>query len=309
MQSHLATSWAAWAPFTPYALRTDLATTTFASLNLTQEGFLWESDDGLNPDQNTTTGSINAMLRGVRRGERLNLRISVSSVSNVSLQSKIFQLQYAATSTNAITTSADCALFATSSPSWVNVGIGATSVNPLLTTTSISPTSVNFSLANSFEQGLAVSAEKLTSGANFQNGHSIENTAQSNLLTLSANKGTELVYAIQTGETMPDAKVCFRLVLEENGDAKNGRIEPLSGYTQYPALAILPYTLNAQRYSKGVQRTNQDTFTDLSSKITWASATVRYLAYDSFNHLIFFAGSGANRLGRYDPASDTFTDL
>src|SRR5207245_643940 len=101
MQSNVATSSPGVYYPTPFSLSTELATTTFSTANLAQAAYQFETDDGNTIDQNTVTGSVNTALQGVRRGERFNLRISVSSVSSLTLQSKVFQLQYAATTTNA----------------------------------------------------------------------------------------------------------------------------------------------------------------------------------------------------------------
>ncbi|MBI4092471.1 MAG: hypothetical protein HY420_00945, partial [Candidatus Kerfeldbacteria bacterium] len=308
MQSHVATSWAYWAPFTPYALRTDIATTTFASLNLNQSGFVFENDDGDTADGNTSTGSVNTILKGVRRGERLNLRIAVSSTADILLYQKRFQLQYAATSTNAITTSADCANFATSSPFWTPIGIGATSVIPAIA--GISPTSINVSLANAFQHNDGFNAPKLMSTDNFLYGRTVENVNVTEPITLTTNKGLELVYAIQTGEMMPAANVCFRVVMEENGDTENGRIEVLSGYNQYPALSIRTETENAQRFSKGVQREREDTAIDLTSRVSGIIGTnsIGASVMDIRNRVVYMGTNGGNFF-KYDPATDTATDL
>src|SRR5260370_50431 len=95
------------------------------------------------------------------------------------------------------------------------------------------------------------------------------NDYRSRPITLRAHCRAELVYAIQTGEMQAGAQVCFRVVLEENSDTKNFRFEPLSAYTQYPALTILSPASNTQRFSKGVEKQSGDTFTDLSGHVSF----------------------------------------
>ncbi|MBI4276343.1 hypothetical protein HY629_00695, partial [Candidatus Uhrbacteria bacterium] len=313
----------------PITLRTDslsVSQRTLAGENpkLTQTAILWENDDGTTPDTNTvTTGpstSPSSILLGVRRGERLNLRFQVANTGTIAMANKILKLQYHATSVPALTL--DCTTAnPTSSSTWFDVGEGGPSNFPNVPT-SVSPTSVNYSLANSGDLADSVSQNKLpapkqsdgVTPASFQNGYFNDNSPRTATgVTVNSNSYSEHVFPVHFGDSMAAASFCFRLVSETDQGAIPGDMNPyfgqLDAYQVYAKAQVRSVSENTQRYSKGVQATNKDgEFVNLTSKIS-SYGVIQYLAYDSFNHLIFFGSSGTNRLGKYNPATDTFTNL
>ncbi|MDO8557997.1 MAG: hypothetical protein Q7S09_02260 [bacterium] len=313
----------------PITLRTDGFTTSYDQPRLVQTAVLWENDDGNTPDTNSvTTGpasSPSSTLLGVRRGERLNLRIQVANTGTTAMLNKVLKLQYSVTSVGAV--NLDCSIIPSASTTlWMDIGDGAYPNIPNVPT-STSPTSINYSLANSGDLADSVSLSRLpapfkrdlVTDAVFTNGFFNDNSPRTATgVSLLADSYTELVFPVHFGDTMASSTICFRLVSEtDQGISYNATLAttvhtlaPLDIYQVYAKAEILPYTLNAIRFSKGVQKTTDDLAINKVSKLSFWGGTSdgKGLAYDSFNRMVYLLGYNGE-FARYDPATDTATDL
>jgi hypothetical protein len=309
-------------------LQTDMVTSTFGFIGLTQSSYIFLNDNGDNPSLNSARGGVapDTAITSVKRGERLNLRVQLTAtttagLAQIPLVRKNFRLQYTALPGGA----SDCSMVADTNWQFIGDGAQPTSI------TSISPTSINVSRSFSGYQGERLTSLKATAlpgGVTQRSGLFIESTDQTSATSVLAtsvdyfalgpDQGTELSYAIHTGDAQPGSTFCFRLVTEDLGQALNltnygsPTTVNFTTYKVYPKLTVVSGAADTLRYSKGLGQNKTDTFTDLSNKVTWAAGLghVSFLAYDSFDHLIFFGSTSANnQFGKYDPASDTFTDL
>ncbi|MEI8361292.1 MAG: hypothetical protein WCG01_04135 [bacterium] len=209
------------------SISTEVSTTTSPGPIITQSSYIFENDDGVNVNSNSTSTLASTTLANVNIGQRINVRLQVENSGGDAMSSKVYKLQY----NN----------FTDASSTWADV-----------TNTS----EIAFGLGLSGTNGDAITSSKASSNAkSWSNGSWHKGTANTNSYTLNSNAYTEFVFAIRTHNALLGKTYRLRLYnLTDNG--------ALNNYANYATFSTL--SNQVRRYSKGVYGTLPGTTIDLS---------------------------------------------
>lgn len=189
----------------------EVATTTLAGPIIAQTSYIFENDDGVNVNSNSTSTQASTSLTNVLIGQRINARIQIDNRGGDVASNKVYKLQ-----------------FATSSSNWFDVDNDTAEIN--------------FGLGLSGANGNAITANKAaTSSKTWADGTWHEQTALTSANSLGVNYFTEFVFALRTQNAVPGQTYRLRLINNDNS--------PLSTYVNYPLITIA--STNILRYSKG----------------------------------------------------------
>jgi len=189
-----------------------IGTVTYSSI-ITQQSYRFQNDDGTTVNNNSNQANADTARTGVKKGERVNIRIQIDNTGSCSTGNKAYKLQYDKNDNN-----------------WTDVGSSA-EIQPSPGLSGLNGDSITSSVCSS-------------NSGTWTNGAWYKDTFQTGDIDLDMNYYTELCFMIHTGNATLNTTYRFRLYNTTDSLA-------LDDYTVYPTFSIVDSTNDTSNYSKG----------------------------------------------------------
>jgi len=219
----------------------DLACWLFGgTATLTQRAYIFEDDDGTNVNNSNSQIASNTARVGVRKGERLNIRVQIDNTGAGAAPAQTYDLQVCNFTDTACDIPAE----------WVTVTTGSGDIRASQGLAGGSGDDLSVSGADRAINTTASGSDCVQAGPTFDatanTSEWYENTGTSNSITITNNKCIEMSYAVHTANSTVSKEYRFRVV-------KTSGATVLDGYSQYPTLTI--GSSEDQRYYKNTAST------------------------------------------------------
>ncbi len=215
---------------------------------LTQRAYIFEDDDGTNSNTNNSQVANNTSRTGVKKGERLNVRIQLDNTGTGPSTAATYDLQVCNFTDTACDIPAEWATISGSTDIRPSLGLSAGSGDDLTTSGADRAINTTASGTDCVQAGPTFDITANTS-------EWYENTGTSNSIVITNNKCNEMSFAVHTGAATLNKEYRFRIV-------KTSGATVLDVYSQYPALTIA--SAEDIRYSKDIPGSLGTTSGDLT---------------------------------------------